>query len=200
MQPRPPAPAAASLSDLPRILRQTAFTVLSMASGSGFSTANYALWPAAAKALLLVAMLVGGMGGSTTGALKVGRILAMGAAMSREVRLFLHPRAAIPVRYGRRVLPESLLLSIVGFLFLYFFVLLVGILLLVPFSSDIRTCVSSAVACLTNVGPGFAGVGPASTYAGIAPAGHLILAALMLLGRLEIYTILAVFLPSFWRK
>jgi trk system potassium uptake protein TrkH len=194
------AAPAAPLADLPRILRHASFTVLSLTSSSGFSTVDYTPWPAAAQALLLVGALVGGMGGSTTGAIKVGRVLAMFSAISREIRLFLHPNAAVPVRYGRRVLPESLLLSIVGFVFLYFLVLLLGILLVLPFAPDVATSVSAAVACISNTGVGFAGVGPSSTYAVIAPPGHLVLAALMLLGRLEIYTILAVFLPSFWRK
>ena len=180
--------------------RQVAFTGASLMTTTGFATADYDRWPIVLKPLLVLLMLLGGCAGSTAGGIKVGRVQVVFKAVVREIRLFMQPQAVIPVRAGRKPLEGEVLLSILGFVFLYLFVLLLGVLALIPFVPDCRTAFSAVVACLSNVGPGFAGVGPTQNYAAIPAAGQAILTALMLVGRLELYTVLAIFMPAFWRK
>ena len=180
--------------------REVAFTCASLMTTTGFATGDYDRWPVLLKPLLVLLMLLGGCAGSTAGGIKVGRIQVMLKAVVREIRLFMQPQAVIPVKAGRKPLEDDVLLSILGFVLLYLFVLLLGVLALVPFVPDCRTAFSAVVACLSNVGPGFAGVGPTQNYAGIPDAGKAILTALMLVGRLELYTVLAIFMPAFWRK
>jgi trk system potassium uptake protein TrkH len=181
-------------------LRETAFTACSLMTTSGFTTADYDAWPAAAKAILLVLMLMGGCAGSTAGGIKLGRIQVAAAAVLREIRLFMQPQAVLPVRMGGKSLDEAPVLAIFAFLILFFLVMLLGIIVMRPMLPNGATAVSSVVSSMTNTGPGFGGIGPACTYAAIPSAGKLVLCFLMLAGRLELYTLLAIFLPAFWRK
>ena len=180
--------------------REVAFTGASLMTTTGFATGDYNRWPAALKPLLVLLMLLGGCAGSTAGGIKAGRVQVMLRAVGREIRLFMQPQAVIPIKAGRKPLEDDVLLSILGFVLLYLFVLLLGTLALVPFVPNGLTAFSAALACLSNVGPGFAGVGPTQNYAAIPDAGNAILTALMLVGRLELYTVLAIFMPAFWRK
>jgi trk system potassium uptake protein TrkH len=180
--------------------REVAFTGASLMTTTGFATGDYDRWPAVLKPLLVLLMLLGGCAGSTAGGIKAGRIQVMLKAVGREIRLFMQPQAAIPVKLGKKSLDDDVLRSILAFVALYLLVGLLGALALIPFVPDCRTAFSAVVACLSNVGPGFAGVGPAQNYAFIPDAGKAILTALMLVGRLELYTVLAIFMPAFWRK
>ncbi len=193
------ARAAAGL-DWGGALRQVAFTGASLMTTTGFVTDDYDRWPALLKPLLVLLMLLGGCAGSTAGGIKAGRIQVMLKAVGREIRLFMQPQAVIPIKAGRKPLEDDVLLSILGFALLYLFVLLLGTLALIPFVPNGLTAFSAVLACLSNVGPGFAGVGPIQNYAAIPDAGNAILTALMLVGRLELYTVLAIFMPAFWRK
>jgi len=180
--------------------REAAFTCASLITSTGFSTGNFDLWPALLKWMLALLMLMGGCAESTAGGIKAGRIQVLLKTVIREVRLFMQPQAVIPVKIGRKVLNDELLRSILAFVLLFFLILVGGIAALLPFMPDIQTAASSAIASLSNVGPGFAGVGPASSYAAIPAGGQGILAVLMLVGRLELFTVLAILMPSFWRK
>lgn len=181
-------------------LREVAFTCSSVMTTTGFVTGDYDQWPVAAKAILVLLMLMGGCAGSTAGALKAGRIQVMLKTITREVRHFMQPQAVIPVRMGRKLLSDEILLAILSFVALYLFVMLVGVLAMIPLTPNIQTAVSSVITCMGNVGPGFAAVGPTLNFAGIPDLGKAILALLMLVGRLELYTVLAIFMPAFWRK
>ena len=181
-------------------LREVAFTCSSIMTTTGFVTGDYDQWPVAAKAILVLLMLMGGCAGSTAGALKAGRIQVMLKTITREVRHFMQPQAVIPVRMGRKLLSDEILLAILSFVALYLFVMLVGVLAMIPLTPNIQTAVSSVITCMGNVGPGFAAVGPTLNFAGIPDLGKAILALLMLVGRLELYTVLAIFMPAFWRK
>ena len=112
----------------------------------------------------------------------------------------MQPQAVISVRLGRKFLADDVLLSILAFVALYLLVALAGLLALLAFTPDIQTAASAVIACLGNVGPGFSAVGPTLNYASIPDAGKAILTLLMLVGRLELYTVLAIFMPAFWRK
>jgi trk system potassium uptake protein len=180
--------------------REVAFTCASLMTTTGFVTGDYERWPVVLKPVLIVLMLLGGCAGSTAGGIKAGRIQVMLKAIGREVRLFMQPQAVIPIRLGRKPMGDDILLSIVSFVALYLFVTLLGVLAMMPFSPDIQTAGSATIACISNVGPGFSTVGPTMNFAAIPEAGQAILTLLMLVGRLELYTVLALILPAFWRK
>lgn len=180
--------------------REVSFTCASLMTTTGFSTGDFDRWPVVLKPMLILLMLLGGCAGSTAGAIKAGRIQVMLKAVIREIRLFMQPQAVIPIKVGRKFLDDDLLRSILAFILLYLLVLLAGILAMIPFSPDLATAASASVACLGNVGPGFSKVGPLLNYAAIPDAGKAILTLLMLVGRLELYTVLALFMPAFWRK
>lgn len=180
--------------------REVSFTCASIMTTTGYTTGDYSQWPALTKAMLVLLMFMGGCAGSTAGAIKAGRVQVMLKAVAREVRLFMQPKAVIPVRMNRKTLSDDILLAILSFVALYLFVMLIGVLTMIPFTPNIQTAVSSVITCMGNVGPGFAAVGPTCNFAGVPETGKAILTLLMLVGRLELFTILAIFMPAFWRK
>lgn len=180
--------------------REVSFTCASLMTTTGFTTGDYEQWPLLVKTMLLLLMLVGGCSGSTAGAIKAGRIQVMLKTVAREIRFFMQPQAVIPVKLERKLMGDGVLLSILSFVALYLFVALLGVLAMLPFTPDLMTSVSAVIACMGNVGPGLSAVGPTLNYSTIPDAGNAILTLLMLVGRLELYTVLVIFLPAFWRK
>lgn len=180
--------------------RGAAFTCVSLSTTTGFCTADYDTWPKVLKAMLILLMLMGGCSGSTAGGIKVGRVRILFKALAREVRLFLQPQAVIPVKLGRKFLEDEALVGILSFVALYLLVALAGTLAMLFYTPDLATAVSSVCACQGGVGPGLSAVGPTLNFAAIPDAGKAILTVLMLAGRLELYTVLAIFMPAFWRK
>ncbi len=180
--------------------REVSFTCSSIMTTTGYVTGDYEQWPVLIKAMLVLLMLMGGCAGSTAGAIKAGRIQMMFKAVLREIHLFMQPQAVIPVKFGRKLLTDEILLAILSFVALYLFVLMTGVVAMMPFTPNIQTAVSSVVACMGNVGPGFSAVGATQNYSAIPDAGNAILTLLMLVGRLELYTVLVIFMPAFWRK
>jgi len=180
--------------------REVSFTCASIMTTTGYVTGDYEKWPILIKGMLILLMIMGGCAGSTAGAIKVGRVQVMLKAIFREIRLFMQPKAVIPIRMNRKFLSDEILMAILSFVALYLFVMLLGVLAMMPFTPNIQTAVSSVIACMGNVGPGFSAVGATTTYSSIPDAGQMILTALMLVGRLELYTVLAIFMPAFWRK
>ena len=180
--------------------RQTSFTCISLATTTGFCTADFDLWPKALKVLLLLLMLMGGCVGSTAGGIKVARIQMMLKSVAREIRLFMQPQAVIPVKMGRKILDDDVLLPILSFVALYLLVAAAGSMAMLVFAPDLATAVSSVVSCMGGVGPGLSAVGPTLNYSTIPAGGQAVLIGMMLAGRLEFFTLLVVFMPAFWRK
>lgn len=180
--------------------RQVSFTCASMMTTTGFSIQDYGVWPLVLKPMLILLMFLGGCAGSTAGGLKVSRVQVLWKALIREVRLVMQPQAVLRVKVGQKYIGNDVLRAMLSFVLLYLLVLLAGFLALIPFVPDMITAGSAAIACIANVGPGFGAVGPGGTYAAIPPAGQGVLMVLMLAGRLELYTLLAIFMPAFWRK
>ena len=180
--------------------RQAAFTCVSISTTTGFSTADFDLWPKALRILLLLLMLMGGCVGSTAGGIKVARIQMMFKAVAREIRLFMQPQAVIPVKMGRKILDDEVLLPILSFVALYLLVAAAGSMAMLEFAPDLATAVSSVVSCMGGVGPGLSAVGPTLNYSAIPAGGQAVLIGMMLAGRLEFFTLLVVFMPAFWRK
>lgn len=181
-------------------LRAAFFQITSIVTTTGFATVDYNFWPHMAAALILLMMFTGGCSGSTGGGIKPGRYLIIINRTVNELKKMVHPRAVLPLRFGGRFINEDLLINVLQFFFLYISFLALGILCLTSQGIDTLSSLSAAASCLGNIGPGLGLVGPANNYAFISDGGKYVLSVLMLVGRLEIYPLLVLFLPSFWRE
>jgi len=181
-------------------LRYASFQVVSIATTTGFVTANYDIWPTFSKSILLILMFVGGCAGSTGGAIKNIRVLLLLKQAYREIHKLIHPKAITPIRLGDKTISEEVMRNITGFFFLYVFIFVVCTFIMTILGLDIVSAMASVAATLGNVGPGLGLVGPAQNYTFIPPLGKIILILCMLLGRLEIYTVLILVIPEFWKK
>lgn len=191
---------ASSGLGLERVFRNALFQVVSIGTGTGFVTYDYGVWPLAAQLVLLMLMFMGGMAGSTAGGIKSMRMYVLFKAGISELRRSLHPRAVVVTRMGSRALEESELLNILGFVLLFFGFFSVGVLVLSALGHDLTTAIGASVAAIANIGPGLGAVGAAENYGWMDPASHLILIGLMIVGRLEIFTVLLLFHPDLWRR
>jgi trk system potassium uptake protein TrkH len=187
--------------DFPAIsaLRQAAFQVVSIQTTTGFATTDFAIWPAFSRLLLLVLMVIGASASSTGGAIKVVRIVVMVKYALRQISLVFNPRRVQPLKLAGRVLSGGLVSEIVGLSILYLALLVIGSLLMSIFDLDPITAISATAANLGNVGPGLGAVGPLANYSFIPDPGKFLLTMLMLIGRLELWAVLVIFTPAFWR-
>ncbi|SJZ88686.1 TrkH family potassium uptake protein [Selenihalanaerobacter shriftii] len=181
-------------------IRYAAFQTLSIISTAGFATVDYDIWPPFSRGILLVLMFIGGSAGSTAGGIKVIRIYALMKKGFQELYKLIHPRAVTSLKIGNRAVSEEVSTSILGFFFLYIIVFVVAAITLTSFGIDIVSSVSAVAATLGNIGPGLGLIGPLKTYISLPVTGKLLLSFCMLLGRLEIYTVLVFMLSGFWRK
>ena len=181
-------------------LRQAAFQVTSIMSTTGFITADFTVWSPLSKMILLMLMFVGGCAGSTAGGLKVSRLTILCKMIRRELRHTLRPRMVDVIKVDGHQLSEQTAHSIVVYFALYM-LCVAGLLVALSFSPfDLETNLFASLSCFNNVGPGFGMVGPLGNYSPYSPAIKLFLCAGMLLGRLEIYPMLLLFVPAAWRK
>lgn len=189
-----------SYTGLEESARHAAFQAASILTTTGFSTADYELWAPLAQVVLLVFMFVGGSAGSTAGGIKVMRFLVMGKAALREIKRLIHPHGVYQVKLGGRVVPEDVLSGVWGFFVLWLALFVVGALLVALSGVDVLSSIGASIACMGNIGPGFGLVGPAENYAFLPDAAKWALMGLMVLGRLEVFTIVILLVPEFWRK
>jgi len=182
------------------LVRRASFSVISIHSTTGFGTADFAAWPIVAQVLLLGLMFLGGMGGSTGGGFKVIRGAVVTQHVLDEIRKVLHPRAVIVTRVGGRPIREDLVLKVLAFLAMYMATHAVGTVILAAEGNDLVTSLSASLAALSSIGPGLAEVGPASNYGHLSTFSLVTLSGLMLLGRLEFYTLLVLLIPSTWTR
>ena len=174
------------------------FQVVSIGTTTGFTTAEYYSWPTFLPVLLLYVSFIGGCSGSTGGGIKVIRILLLVKQGVRELRRLVHPSAQFAVKIGKKSMPEKVIEAVWGFFAAYFAISALMILLLMATGLDQETAFSAVAACLNNLGPGLGDVG--RNFASINDPAKWILCVAMLLGRLEIFTLLVLFTPAFWRK
>lgn len=186
--------------DLPTALRYGAFNTASVATTLGFSNTDYAQWPAFAPVWMLFLCTFVTCSGSTGGGIKMIRARLMVQQMMRETVQLIHPRAAVPLRVARTVVPNQIVFAVLAFMALYGASTLAVVFLLTATGLDFITAVSAAVACINNTGPGLGQVGPAATYAVLGDLQTWVCSAAMLLGRLELFTLIVVFTPQFWRS
>jgi trk system potassium uptake protein len=181
-------------------VRAACFQSTSIMTTTGFCTEDFDLWPGASKVALVLLMFIGGCAGSTGGGMKNIRIFVLLKKVVRELRQFMQPQAVLRVRIGSEPVPQDVISHISAFFIAFLLVFAAGTLIMAWYAPDLQTALSSVVACLCNIGPGLGGVGAIQNYAAIPSGGKVCLSVLMLLGRLELYTVLIVLLPSFWRK
>ncbi|HBV87840.1 MAG TPA: hypothetical protein DEF42_14560 [Desulfosporosinus sp.] len=181
-------------------LRQALFQVVSIITTTGFMSADFDQWPSVTKIILLCLMFIGGCAGSTAGGMKVSRIILLFKLGWVELKRTIHPKAVINVRFAKRSVDPVILNTVSVFFFLFFSIFAFATLLLAATGLEPFDAMSAVVATLGNIGPGFGVVGPSTTYSSINPFGESVLILCMLLGRLEIFTLLVIIQPEFWRS
>jgi trk system potassium uptake protein len=184
-------------------LRDALFTVVSIATTTGFVTADFELWPTSAQVLLALVMFVGGCAGSTAGGLKIVRWLILLKVALRMIEKVYRPRSVRQIRVGSLAVPDEIQEATIGLFLLWLLVFGIGafaLALLEGGGLDLVTAFSASASTLNNIGPGFAMVGATENYGFFSPASKWLLSLLMLLGRLELYSILVLFAPHFWRR
>jgi trk system potassium uptake protein TrkH len=178
--------------------RLSIFQVTSIVTTTGFATSNYAAWTPFAYMLIVFLMFVGGSAGSTAGGVKVARHLIILKNAYIEFKRLLHPRGIIPVRINNQTVDSKNVYNVLAFFFIYLLVFILGALVISAFGYDIMTSAGASIACLGNIGPGFGGVDPSHSFAFFNDGVQLFLSFLMLLGRLELFTVLILMTPAFW--
>lgn len=181
-------------------LRHSSFQVVSLITTTGFTTVDYDMWPPLSRAILLILMFIGGCGGSTGGAIKVVRVNVLAKHSIRELKRAVYPRRVTVVRLNGKAVPEEVCSAVLAFVILYISVFLLSTLAMSAMGLDLMSAVGSVAATLGNIGPGFGLVGPTCNYSALPALGKWLLSFCMLVGRLEVYTVLSLFVPGFWRK
>ncbi|MCI5055308.1 MAG: TrkH family potassium uptake protein [Flavobacteriales bacterium] len=179
--------------------RSALFQVVSIITTTGYITADYVAWGPFATVLLFFIMFIGGCAGSTSGGIKVVRHLVMGKNCILEIKRLLHPRAIIPVKLNGTSIKGNIISNVLVFILVYLIVFAVSTAVLSLIGLDIESSLGAAATSLSNVGPGLGTVGPVSDFSNVPSFGKLYLSGLMLLGRLELFTILIIITPEFWR-
>jgi trk system potassium uptake protein TrkH len=186
--------------DFVEALRYSAFNVVSIATTTGFANTDYALWPFFAPLWMLFLCSFATSAGSTGGGIKMIRAIVLYKQVYRELARAMHPNAVHPIKIGSSVVPSNILFAVLAFGFIYM-VCIVSMTLLLSFTGlEIITALSAVIASINNTGPGLGEVGPANNFAGLTDVQTWVCTIAMLLGRLEIFTLLVVLTPAFWRK
>lgn len=181
-------------------LRHAAFNTVSVMTGTGFASTDYGTWGPFANVGFFVLMFIGGCAGSTACGIKIFRVQILAAACWAQIQRLIRPRSVAVTYYAGQPVPLSVLESVASFLILYLFCFAVLATILCLFDLDLLTALSGAATAISNVGPGLGAIiGPAGSFAALPDGAKWVLAAGMLLGRLELFTILVLFMPSFWR-
>ncbi|MBE0492334.1 MAG: TrkH family potassium uptake protein [Sulfurospirillum sp.] len=181
-------------------LTHASFNVISVLTTTGFASLDYELWGPFAVTLIFIAMLVGGNAGSTSGGIKVIRFVLGAKLAIAEIKKILHPNAIINVYINQSTISSGVISATFGFFLLFILTNAVVVVYLFSNGYDALTAISTAIACVGNVGPGFGKVGPAQNYAFFSSVDLGVLSVAMIIGRLEIYTFFLIFIPRFWKK
>ena len=180
--------------------RQAAFQVVSIVTTTGFVTADYLRWIPVLGIVIFMLMFFGGSAGSTGGGIKILRIVLVLKNSAMELKRLIHPNAVIPVRFNKHAVPPDILNNVFAFVSFYIITVLVGVVVLAAMGYDLSSSFGSVAATLGNIGPGIGLVGPVENYAHLPDLGKWFLSFLMLIGRLELFTVLILFSPGFWKK
>ena len=181
-------------------LRYAAFQVVSIITTTGYGTFDFEQWPALSQFILLILMFFGGCAGSTGGGLKHVRLLLLIKQGYVEIKRLILPHAVLPVKLGDRVVPQEVMTNILGFFFLFIGIFAMVTCIMAALGLDLISAAAATIATMGNIGPGLGSVGPIDNYTHVPTLGKFILCFCMLLGRLELYTVLVLFAPELWRK
>ena len=187
-------------SSLWEALRHSSFQVVSIISTTGYSSTDFETWGMFSKTILFMLMFVGGCAGSTGGAIKNIRFLLLFKVMKRELLQIIHPKAVYTIRFGKSAVDEKTISEVLGFFFMYIIIFIIAVLVVSLDNLDWATSITSVAATLGNVGPGFGIVGATGNYSSMSVLSKIVLSMCMIIGRLEIYPILLLGIPSFWKR
>ncbi|MCD6180730.1 MAG: TrkH family potassium uptake protein [Bacteroidales bacterium] len=182
------------------VFRNTLFQVVSIITTTGFVTTNYLVWPPVFWMILFLLFFVGGSAGSTGGGVKVTRILLLIKNSLLELRRLIHPNAIIPVRLNNKPVAQNIVFVVISFFLIYITIFAFGAVVLVGMGLDFTSAIGASASSLGNIGPALGSVGPVENYAHLPNSAKWFLSFLMLLGRLELFTVLIIFSPTFWYK
>ena len=185
---------------LEQSFRDSIFQVVSIVTSTGFVSADYTSWTPFLTMVFFVLMFVGGSAGSTAGGIKVVRHIVLLKNSLLELKRQLHPSAMIPVRLNKRAIDPKITYNVVAFIMIYISIFALGSFVMAAIGVDFDTALGSVVTSLGNIGPGIGSVGPMDNFSHIPVTGKWFLAMMMLIGRLELFTVLIIFTPYFWRK
>ena len=180
--------------------RHSAFSVISILSSTGFVTVDYEKWAPFFSEIFLILLLFGACAGSTSGGVKMVRYQILLKNSLLELKRLIHPNAVLPVRQNNEAISSNIITKIAAFVLLYIVIFVFASILLTISGMDLSSAMGAVAACLGNIGPGLGTTGPATNYAAVPEIGKWILSIVMILGRLELFTVLVLFSPSFWKK
>ncbi|MAL16135.1 MAG: potassium transporter [Balneola sp.] len=181
-------------------LRYGAFQVLAIVTTTGFGTDNYEIWNTVGAFFLFLLFFTGGCAGSTGGGIKMIRWMILIRNTGREIKQIIHPKAILPVRIGDQAINQNIQRTVLSFFILYIFIFALGAFCISLFGYDIMSSIGASIAAIGNIGPGWGDFGPTDSFAGLPYLGKWILIMLMMVGRLEIFTVLIIFSPAFWKQ
>ena len=181
-------------------LRLASFQVVSILTTTGFSSADFEKWSSFGQYFLLALMFVGGCAGSTGGGIKVVRVFLLLKQGYRELYRLIHPHAVVHVKFNDAKVSSEVMDSILGFFFLYIFVSVTATMVMSLLGMDVISAISAVAASIGNIGPGLGTVGPADNFADVPALGKWVLSLCMIMGRLELYTLIVLLVPEYWRK
>ena len=188
------------ISNVEQSFRTSLFQVVSIITTTGFATADYMEWGAFYTFIVCLLMLFCACAGSTSGGIKIVRIVVLCKNAINEFKYQVHPNAILPVRLNGNVVPIDVVTKVLAFIFLYLAILIVSFLVLSSSGMGFEESIGAAISCMGNVGPGLGTMGPAGHFADIPVFSKWYLSFLMLTGRLELFTVLSLFIPAFWKK
>lgn len=181
-------------------IRNSLFQVVSIMTTTGYVTDDYLMWKPVLMVLIFLLMFIGGSAGSTGGGPKVMRIMILLKNSTQELKRLIHPNAVIPVRFNKNAVSNEVVANVLAFLALYVVIAFSAIVIMSFFGNDFETSIGAVAATLGNIGPGIGQVGPVSNFAEIGTVGKWFLSFLMLVGRLELFTVIVLFSPAFWKE
>ena len=181
-------------------LRYAAFQVMSIITTTGYGTADFEQWPALSQFILVTLMFYGGCAGSTSGGMKQVRFLLLIKQSGAEIKRLIFPHAVLPIRVNDRVVPPEVMTNVLGFFFFFIGIFAIVTCIMTTLGLDLVSAAGATIATMGNIGPGLSSVGPTDNYAHIHTVGKYVLSFCMLLGRLELYTVLILFSPNFWKR
>lgn len=186
--------------NLATAFKEAIFQVFAIVTSTGFGTADFEQWSFSSQSLILALMFMGGCAGSTAGGMKIARIYLLFKFFLAEIVRLVHPNAVVPVRMDGETVPRKVVENVLGYFVIYMGSLVIGTVLLGFMGVDVLTAITAAVSALSNIGPGLGTIGPTENYAHLPTMAKWLLSLMMLMGRLEIFTVVILFSPTYWKK